>query len=343
MELDKQEQEIVHHAIEEWTVNGLLTPEHAERLNATILPKKNDRQQLAHYFFIIAVSCALLAFGALFIDEKLLLQLQRTFLLQNLTIAIGATLLSILSFWQARKRKSKVPVATYEIYLLPGALTALIALVYFCKDVGNGTSYTIFLGLAILLFVSLSAAFRSQLLWVVGILAAMGWFGAFTSAFSANNLFLGMNYPVRFTVFGLLLLLLSVLQRTVPRLFFANKLTYHAGLLICFTGLWGMSVFGNYNTLERWQEVRQTQVLGFAILFGIVTAITLYLGVRYRDIAVRDYSILFLLLNLYTRYFEYFWNSMSKGIFFLVLAASFWLVGRWLNKRKEKKTDLLHP
>jgi hypothetical protein len=333
---DKHEQEFLHKVLEEWQANGQLTGEQVQQLKGSIVPKKDERQQLAGYFFIIALSCGLLAFGALFIDEKLLARFQKIFLLKNLTISIGAALLSVICFWQARRQRTRTEPATYELYLIPGTLTALISLVYCCKDIGNGASYSLFLGLATLLLLALSLGFRSRIIWLCFLGAAMGWYGAFSSAFSTRNLFLGMNYPLRFTIFGVLVLGLAALVRSIPATAANFKLTYHTGLLILFTGLWGLSVFGNYGYLDQWAAVRQTQVIGYAVVFGIAAGAGLYVGIRNNDAAIRDYSIFFLLLNLYTRYFEYFWNSMNKGFFFLVLAVSFWLLGRWLISRKKE-------
>jgi len=40
-------------------------------------------------------------------------------------------------------------------------------------------------------------------------------------------------------------------------------------------------------------------------------------------------------VNLYTRYFEYFWDGMNKGLFFLILAIAFGFTG-WFLDRKTK-------
>jgi len=50
-------------------------------------------------------------------------------------------------------------------------------------------------------------------------------------------------------------------------------------------------------------------------------------------------ALLFLLLNLYTRYFEYFWDVTNKGIFFTILALSFWLIGKKLEQYRRKNAN----
>jgi uncharacterized membrane protein len=335
MQVDKEEDKAIRQALDEWLAAGIITPEQAEDARKTIAPRTTERQQLAQYFFIIAISSALLAFGALFIDEKLLEHLRRTFLLSNYTIALSASILAGLSFWHAWHRRRKLSTISYELYQIPGALSVLVALVYLCKEIGNGASYTFFTGLSAIVFFILSLTLRSRLLWLGVVASAMGWFGAFSTVYSKDNLFLGMNYPVRFTVFGLLVIALAGLQKRFPRLEPMRALTYHAGLVIFFTGLWGVSVFGNFGSLDGWQAVRQARILPYTVITGIITAAALYIGIHRRDEALRDYSILFLLLNLYTRYFEYFWDSLNKGLFFLVLAVSFGLLARWLSKTKK--------
>jgi uncharacterized membrane protein len=334
MQASKDDQKALRQAIEEWLAEGIITKEQADKMKASAGMRPSQRQQLAQYFFIIAVSSALLAFGALFLDEKILERLRQSFLLSNYTIAIGSAVLAAVAYWYARRRHHFISDTSYEVYLSAGGLCTLVALTYLCKEIGAGRGYTLFTGLCTIVFCLLSAAFRSRVLWVWSLLALMGWFGAFSTVHSHNNLFLGMNYPVRFSLFGALIIALSTLQTKTKQLAPFCYLTYHIGILICFTGLWGVSVFGNFASLDNWQAVRQTRMLPYAVATGLILAGTLYAGIRRNDAALRDYSILFLLLHLYTRYFEYFWDAMNKGLFFLFLAVSFGLLARWLSKTR---------
>jgi uncharacterized membrane protein len=334
MQANKEEVRVLKQAIDEWLANGTISAEQARQMQADIGVKPSQRQQLAQYFFIIAVSSALLAFGALFLDEKILERLRRSFLLSNYTISIGAAILAAIGFWYASRKRHELSNTAYEVYLLPGGLCTLVALTYLCKEIGSGPSYTFFTALCAVVFCAMSAAFRSKVLWICCVLALMGWFGAFSTVHARNNLFLGMNYPARFAVFGLIVIGLSTLQSRIDRLASMQSITYHVGILICFTGLWGVSVFGNFGSLDEWQHVRQARMLPYAIATGLLLGATLFAGIQRNDPTLRDYSILFLLLHLYTRYFEYFWDSLNKGLFFLFLAVSFGLLARWLNKAR---------
>lgn len=335
METDPQQRKILEDALEHWEDEGLLTAEQAEKLRNNIRARSSTRKQLSQYFFIVAISCSLLAFGALFIDEKLLENIRRYFSISNAVIAIIATLAGSLWWWRIRRNRERYSPIAYEFYAVLGALAVLTGWVYVCKDIGNGDAYSGLLFGAFVLLAAGTVWLRSQALWIGTVLALMGWYGAFTTTFGRPEKFLGMNYPVRFTVFGALVLAFSRWQQRIPPLAFSRQTTYITGLVIFFTGLWGVSIFGNYASFAEWEKVRQTQVIIYALLFGVVALGSFLWGLKKQDGPARDFGLLFLLLNLYTRYFEYFWGTMNKGLFFLVLALSFWFIGRWVEKGRK--------
>ncbi|MCW3121941.1 MAG: hypothetical protein JWQ38_1433 [Flavipsychrobacter sp.] len=338
MDVDKRESELLNRAVNEWEQTGKLSAEQAAALRETIISKQTARQQIAQYFFFIALFCTLLAFGAIFINEKFLEKLKVYFSLNDLVIALITTALSVAWFWYVGKKRNNLSPAAYEVYMVLGGLSVLTSLVYFCKEFHIDATYTAFLSIALPILIILGAVFRSSALWIGAIATSVAWFESFSTWQSSNNLFLGMNYPVRFAVFGLLILGVSFAQKYVKKLEFSQRITYASGLILFLCGLWAVSVFGNYNTLVGWQAVRQVHVLAYSILFAVAAAASFYMGIRYKDELARDLGMLFLLLNLYTRYFEYFWDSMNKGIFFLVLAVTFGFLG-WFLERKRKE----HP
>jgi hypothetical protein len=337
MELDKNEWKAVNKAITEWEQQGTISKEEGSRLRKTANLKRTDNQQIAQYFFLTALSCILLAFGAIFIDDKILERFKVYFSLSNIVIALLAAGVSVLWFWYVKKKQTKLSKTAYEIYMVVGGLTSLIALTYICKETGFGGKYSGFLFAASVLLFTLSLLFKSRFLWIAGILSVMGFYGAITAFYSTHDRFLGMNYPIRFTLFGLIVIGASYLQEKIKALEDTSRITFIAGMIIFFTGMWGVSVFGNYNDMNAWSQVRQVQVIAYGIVFAFAAGVSFYLGIKYKDDIARDFGIFFLLVNLYSRYFEFFWDNMNKGVFFLILAISFYGVGRWLEKYKGKR------
>ena len=337
MEVNKAEFEVLQNAIKEWEKEGKLSPIQSRELREDLSVRKSERQILAKYFFVISISCALLAFGAIFIDERLLEKLKLYFSLSNILIALVTGIIAVIWFWYVNKRKSSFNPFTYEIYMVPGALCSLCCLVYAFKDINQDPSHIAMLSCATVLLCLMGVVLRSNLLWAGGMMSLLLWFGALSTTLASHNLFLGMNYAVRYAALGFVILALSLPQSKISPLSYTWRVSYSSGLLLFLVGMWGVSIFGNYSTLDEWWKVRQSHELVYGILFGLVAIIVLLAGIKYKDTFARDTGVLFILINLYTRYFEYFWDTMNKGIFFLVLALTFGLIGRWLERSKRRK------
>jgi hypothetical protein len=153
--------------------------------------------------------------------------------------------------------------------------------------------------------------------------------------------FLGMNYPLRFVFFGATLAALGIAGQhpfanagaTAGSPSFKHRFlsmspqTKVIGLLNLFVALWIMSIFGNYGDMSQWQKVRQYELLHWSVIFGVAAIAAIWYGLRRDDGVLRGFGLTFLFINLYTRFFEYFWDSIHKAAFFAVLAASFWYLG----------------
>jgi hypothetical protein len=93
-----------------------------------------------------------------------------------------------------------------------------------------------------------------------------------------------------------------------------------------------MSIFGNYGDMHAWEKVKQIELFHWSLLFGLAAVASIYHGIKEDDGMTRGFGITFLFINLYTRFFEYFWNSTHKAIFFAILAVSFWYLGSRAEK-----------
>lgn len=154
------------------------------------------------------------------------------------------------------------------------------------------------------------------------------WFGAETGYISGwGTYYLGMNYPLRFVLFGIILTAGSTAFASWQRREDFLKSTRVMGLLYLFIALWILSIFGNYGDMREWRDVKQIELFQWSILFGIASLAALYHGMRFDDNSTRGFGLTFLFINLYTRFFEHFWESLHKAVFFIILAVSFWYLG----------------
>ncbi|OJV56349.1 MAG: hypothetical protein BGO31_14780 [Bacteroidetes bacterium 43-16] len=337
MRLNNKEAALLNRVIEAWEDQELLDKAKADQLKASYQSDAGDYKTLTFYAFFAAISCALLAFGALVLDEKWIERMRSYFSFSEFTIAALFAGLSFFLVWYIRKRKKKYLNAIWanESLSILLALSTCIAITYFGKALSQNSEGYYWLILAAGAFFAIEAFFvRSNLLWACMIAAIVGWWASFTFEMS-EPFFWGMNMPVRLFVLSLVLLGIhyAICRRAWLQSFVS--VNYFAVWVMFFTTAWGVSVFGNFD-LDQWFSMRQARVLGWAVAYTIILAGLLYYAIKAKDKSLRDMVLLFLILNLYTRYFEYFWDVTNKGIFFAILALSFWLIGKKLEQIRKR-------
>nr|WP_295930981.1 hypothetical protein [uncultured Dyadobacter sp.] len=332
MELDKKEAEIVSRAIQAWEDETRISKELATELRGSYSVRNANVDVIAVYALISAVSCGLLAFGALVLDEKWIELLRKRWGFSENIVGIGFTLIAGLFVYLAKRRLNKTQGAkiSNEVYNITIILTVAIAITYWTRGLLDGSgNYAIPLLFAAIAYGGIAIFLRSTLLWVAAIAALAGWWGAQTHYWSGGSYrFMGMNYPLRMTVFGLIIWALSWIMGKIPSLAFLKEVTYTIGLFLFLLAGWTLSMFGNYADYDGWKALKQSHFWFWALGFTLVLAGMLYYAFQNKQETLRDLCLVFFLLNIYTRYFEYFWDRTNAGIFFAILALSFWFVAK---------------
>lgn len=340
--LPRRQHRVVAGVVQRWQDEGVLDAPTASRLRDSISVASFDWRRAARYALIAAVACFVIAIAAVLADGVLLALVARLFsapaLAKSGVFALAAAGLFALGL--SLRRRSPHRVYSNESVFFVGVLALAVAVFYLgvAIDTGSGRASLLFL-LAAVLYALLGLGFPSTLVWVFALLALGAWMGAETGYLSGSGAyFLGMNYPMRFVVFGAVLTAIAIggerAWAAAPASTLAARLrsmvpaTKVVGLLYLFVALWILSIFGNLADPERWQKVRQVELLHWSVLFGAVAVASIAYGLRRDDGAFRGFGLTFLFINLYTRFFEYFWNATHKAVFFAVLAASFWFLGR---------------
>ncbi|MCF0054003.1 hypothetical protein LXM25_28275 [Dyadobacter sp. LJ53] len=344
MELDKKEAEAVNKAIQHWKDSKRISGELAEELKSSYQLRNANVDAIAIYALISAISCGLLAFGALVLDEKWLEQLRNKWGFSETIFGIGFTALAALFIFLAKRRQVKYPAskASNETYNITIILTIGVAITYWTRSFTNFEgNYAIPLLIATIVYGSSAIFLRSTLLWTVMIISLAGWWGAQTHFWSGGSYrFWGMNYPLRMTIFGLAIWLFSIALQRFKLLPFFQETTYSIGLFLFLLAAWTLSIFGNYDDLSGWTAIKQSYFWYWALGFSIMLALLLVYAFQNKLDTLRDLGLVFFLVNIYTRYFEYFWDRTNKGIFFAILALSFWFVGKKAEQLRNKENNI---
>ncbi|MFZ4862472.1 DUF2157 domain-containing protein [Sphingobacterium sp. Mn56C] len=344
IELSKQDKEVVEEALSHWQEQGMLTEEKVTALLQNIDERSFEWKVLARYAFWVALASLIFSVISLFADDMLVSFIERFYQTPNIVFCLVFAAVAILFFILGFRQKGLYPEKTFsnETLMLAGACATAASIGFLGQVIDRNTHYfSILFFMSVLVYAILAVKLRSKLLWIFMLVALGIWFATETAMHSNWGWkFWGMNFPLRFTIFGALLTLAAAeVQPRVTLLMPFQSTSFVIGLLYTMIALWCLSIFGNYSELESWAVIPQIEIFHWGLLAIVVSlGLTIY-GLKVKNSTARDIGFVFFLLNLYTRFVEYLWDSINRTLFFLILALSFWLVGRWSERIWKKQTN----
>jgi hypothetical protein len=336
LNLDQNESEFLDKSISHWESEGILDRPTAERLRNSYEVQGFDWRRLAQYSFWVALACGIIAIASLIIDDNVIKWLEKLYDTPDILISIISAVIAAAFFFIGNKQKKERPerIFSNESLIFLGVLFTASCIAFLGKTFDKGTGhFSVLFLVSVLIYALLARKFKSRLVWVFALISLGSWFGTETGFQTDwSYYFLGMNYPLRFVIFGAVLVAFSFVMQKIRKMEYFRELTYIIGLLYLFISLWLLSIFGNFGSLEDWLKVKQLELFYWGIISVLVSLAFTFYGLRRKDEIAREFGITFLLINLYTKYFEYLWDITDKTIFFSILAASFWLLGRKAEK-----------
>ena len=336
MKVNKSQATSIRAAIKYWNTNGRIDDKMAVSLENDIYVISFDWKKLAKYSFWIALVCIVISISSILADRVLLKLLESIFNAPYLVKCISLSILSGGIYWVGCERRKKKPerIFSNEAILFLGVVTTAMAVYQLGRafDSGSG-NFSILILISSVIYGALGIYLKSNLIWLFSLISLGSWMGAETGYISGwGAYYLGMNYPIRFVLFGTVLISFAFTIENNEKFGYFFRSTLAVGLLYLFISTWIMSIFGNYGDIGLWYKVRQIELFHWSLLFGLVSAVAIYHGLKYDNGMTKGFGITFLFINLYTRFFEFFWDATHKAIFFAILAISFWLLGSKAEK-----------
>lgn len=340
MKVTRREARQLDDLFQHWQGQEVISAEQAERMRASLEVVWFDWRRLARYLLWAAIACVVIGIGALAASALFapLLALYKALPYFVRALLLGAGALGLLSLGWLRRQQHPERVYSNEVPNFFAALVLAEALRNLVAPWATGSwagvaAFCVFTGL---IYLGLAATLESGLIWLFGLVTLGGALGAETGYMSgAGAYFLGMPIPLLFVGFGLALLGVTPVMATQGLSRFVH-ITRVMGLLYLFVALWILSIFGNMQGYQTWHEASHLELAAWSLLFAGAAGGALWYGVKHDDGLSRGFGLTFLFINLYTRFFEYFWSSLHKGVFFTLLGLSLWYLGSraeklWIN------------
>lgn len=346
LNIDKPESEFLNSTIAHWEKEQLINGEQADKLRNSYEVKGFDWMRLAKYSFWIALICGGASFAFLIVNDAVVNWLKHLYYTPDIIISIGSGVIAAFLFYWGRRRERLYPekIFSNEAVVFTGILFTACCIAYLGKTFDNGSGhYSLLFLLSVFVYGFLGWRMSSRLIWLFALVSLGSWFGTETGYQTHwSDYFLGMNYPLRFVLFGIVLVSACHILRKQKWMAYFWEHTYVVGLLYLFISLWLLSVFGNYGNLDKWYQIKQISLFYWGIISACVAGGFMLYGLKNNDTTAREFGITFLIIFIYTKYFEYFWDHTNKTIFFAILAASFWLIGRKAEKIWNLKSRSSH-
>ena len=224
-----------------------------------------------------------------------------------------------------------------EIYLpkTSSAITALSS-IFLSADIftisyiitNNKDNFILLSLISIILFFIIAYIKRNYVVLSIAIISIITWYGI--EGFDISGVDLRLNNYIRFIISSIFIFLVGItdINKKLGNKYFKFSVIYYTiGLLYLNTILALMSVFGNYDYAIILKEYGNPYIIIYSSLFLLSNIITLIMGYKLKISSILKYSIFFIILNLYIRYFEYFYFRMNTWIFFIILGSSTILIG----------------
>jgi hypothetical protein len=230
---------------------------------------------------------------------------------------------------------------------LCGSLT-LIALTFtlgYIFSTGSG-NWPALLLVDLVILIPLAYILRNVLILILSAVVFFTWFGGFTGYSSSWGAYwFGMNYPLRFLMAGIVIILVGLLHRVNEDSLLANyrefyKVWLSGGLFFSEMALWLLSLFGNFNLEEDfWYNETAGELFLFNLLWAGLNFGLLFLGAKYLMRMLRGYGVTFLIIQGYTLFFWHVYGELGYILGSAVAGASALGLVFWFEKQKRSGSD----
>ncbi len=244
---------------------------------------------------------------------------------------------------RALTRRQGLPRAAAALQLAAGfalqGLTVALAI-----DFSTGSkNWPALVGVDAALLIAMAYGLQNRLILSHALINAFIFLGGETGYLSGwGAYYLGMTYPARFFAIGLLTLAIAWAhgRRLTAGLQSFARVYAHFGLLCVHLSLWFFSLFGWFEEHVRWSG-NTGERLFFSALWAGISLGCIVLAGKLGQRILRAYGLVFLIIDVYTFYFQFVVAHSAEAWFLhlLLTGGSLLAVGMWLERQLNNRAS----
>lgn len=309
----------------------LLTPEERQRIAARYPTTPWDVASLIRWFVLL---------GAVTLGAGVLVLVPKVVELQNAIdagLALGTAGFIALGLWLERRRglpKTGAALQLVGSFALQGFITAMAV-----RFSTGSKDWPALIWVCAAAIAVLAYALRHRLVLVHASVNAFVAFGGSTGYASDWGMYwLKMDYPTRFVLASLVVLAVGWAHARWLRgaLQSFSRVYAHLGLLSLNLALWFLALFGRLDDANRYGwDSHSGERLVFSAVWAAVCVGLVFAGARLGQRVARGYGMTFLILNIYTFYFQFvaYHSGALWFIHMLLVGGSMVGLGVWVERR----------
>lgn len=334
LQLNTKEYKAISKALNYWEKSNLIDNETSTKLRHSYERLGFDWLKLSKYAFWISLCCISLAVISFFTSNffaKIFSALQDVAPISVIIFNLLFACIFYIYSFKLRKNHPEQRLKNESIIFI-GALFTGVAIYFIGKFflIANHNFSRLML-FSIFIYSLLAIWFPSRLLWMITLLLLGGWFAIVTNSNHGYGYYdLNMSYPLKFALLGAILVLIGeITMQLFPIRYLKQfrQITCAIGFIYLFTGLWVLSIFGNCGLTNTCSTIKSNELFLWASLLAVIALGTILYGIKINNMIPKRFGLIFFFINLYTQYFELFWQEINKTLFFIILGLSFWFLG----------------
>ncbi|KAI2465534.1 hypothetical protein F4781DRAFT_408921 [Annulohypoxylon bovei var. microspora] len=338
--LTTSQAQAVKSALQQWSKAKLINPSLIPNLLTTIQIVEEDDgfpwQQFAKYAFRIAVICFILAILSIIFDNVFPKLIER-FLDLPIALRVTTTVCAAVAVhawgYQRSLIKPEEPYLNEAIHCLGALIFALAALqlghYLECSRRENRDILNWILIALASTYCLVGAMVNSSFIWSCGMILIGTWLGFITGRHSEVHYLGHTIYRFRFLLLGMATICTAYLMRRFQYTVELWPTTRIWGMLYLFNTLWVLSLPDLFPEFLFSASYTQDGVPSWFLVLFLASAFSIWHGFMFRDSTTHGFGLVYFSINLFMKYCELYWNAWYTPAFFIVLALSLALLGRY--------------